>query len=106
MINEKHNEHAEIAYVHLIFHCGRPTVEAMEKTTKKIDETNVISVGLIPTKIMKPCGNSSAYAEFNSFEIRKMANAVDGALGNAALQTKICVQFKQLPWNPFEISNQ
>ena len=55
MIDETHNEYSAIAYVHPIFFCGLPTVEATEKALISLDEDSALSPDLVPTRILRKC---------------------------------------------------
>ena len=62
MIDQEANEYSEIAYVHPVFFCGQPTVEAVEKTLASLDEDSAIGPDLVPTRILKRCAKVLAPA--------------------------------------------
>lgn len=55
VIDAEANEYSEIAYVHPIFFCGLPTVEATEKALASLDEDSALGPDLAPTRILKRC---------------------------------------------------
>ena len=62
MNDQEANEYSEIAYVHPVFFCGQPTVEAVEKTLASLDEDSAIGPDLVPTRILKRCAKVLAPA--------------------------------------------
>ena len=60
MIDEEPNGYSGIAYVHPIFYCGLPTVEATEKALAKLDEDSALGPDLVPTRILKKCAKGLA----------------------------------------------
>ena len=60
MIDAEVNGYSEIPYVHPIFFCGLPTVEAKEKALASLDEDSALGPDLVPTRILKRCAKVSA----------------------------------------------
>ena len=89
MNDQEANEYSEIAYVHPVFFCGQPTVEAVEKTLASLDEDSAIGPDLIPTRILKRCAKVLAPALHllisGHFEIRRTANDMERALDSSSI---------------------
>ena len=60
MIDEEVNEYYEIPYVHSIFVCSMPTIEAPENALKTLDEDSAMGPDMIPTRTLKQCAHALA----------------------------------------------
>ena len=96
MTGKEANEYSEVDDAHAVFDCGMTTVETTEKALHSLNEDSALGPDMVPTTMLKHCSQVLAPILHGLivaiyFDFRRTASAVDDTLGNAIVQTQICL---------------